>query len=280
MVQPSSAPSGAASQPATTSSGGRAGKRGDSGASEAHGRTALLVVGNGGRQQQTRMRSKTSRSSDGWVKLGGDSVSACAGVTATEPSRATTWRERRHVKAFASASIVSVGRAVCGENLRGVETHRREGAGCAGHGLRLGSQATGPRNAMNPTIGCRLQQCLHRSSSEKAVEVVRNHAGGTRLAPWQVLAEDDQPRLAVGSGRTLRSSGGGDLEEADERDLRCACRCRHLRVMEWAGSGSQASTAETASREVRWSRSDGNVASGRVREWQAIWEDGGTTVSS
>jgi hypothetical protein len=74
--------------------------------------------------------------------------------------------------------------------------------------------------------------------------------------------------------------GGGDLEEAGERDLRCASPWHHLRVMRWAGSGSQASTVETASKGVRWSRRDGNITTGRVHEWQAICEDGGITVSS
>jgi hypothetical protein len=120
---------------------------------------------------------------------------------------------------------------------------------------------------------------LTPASSEQAVEVVRSHEDGTRLARWHALAEEWMAS-AVCSG--VDEHAGAPMEGTSRRHTTvlqmCLTRSSPLAVTAGSGRGTSRRCRATP-KGVRWSRHHGNMASGRVRERQATVEGGGTLVS-
>jgi hypothetical protein len=77
---------------------------------------------------------------------------------------------------------------------------------------------SGTGNAVNPMVGCELQQRSHRWYVV-LVEVERNHADGMRALGGTRVPKVWRLRLA-GTRRTDRRTGGGDLEKETRRSRR------------------------------------------------------------
>jgi len=193
------------------------------GRTEAHGRTASSVTGNGGRRQKTCLENKASKPIE------------------------TARGQRRPCTRNPSGRGGEEAGAADREQLRGVRASwgTATPAGTPPSGARV--QADGSGNTVNPRIGSGLQQCPHRQDGgnrrggEKPRGRNGTHAGGTAGPKMSCFGK------AIGSGRPRRSTDGGDLEEETRRSRRMkhtndmhSCMTGGLRGSQRAGRAGSA----------------------------------------
>jgi len=149
-------------------------------------------------------------------------------------------------------------------------------------GVLVGSSSGGSAQAaeagiaMNPTVGCELQQCSRRRSGE-------SRRGGARPRGRNVISSvargDRRPgaRRRAGSGRIERRTDGGDPRGGDgtrSTDGRHPGRRARTESGEQAATSSDGGDAELAKDpggQVQWQH-----GAGRGREGEAARDGGGT----